>query len=841
MPRIDAVRLRWRCDPRALDSALESFIDETADSTAESMVDTTVDTTVDTNGGDGASVAVDGAFGVTADKGISLLGQDRAIESIRLLSDLGTPGFNLFVLAAPDADHVGAVREQLRVHARKLRTPDEWCYVNNFDDPTRPVCLRVPTGQAIHLRDDVARLIDELRAAIPAVFESDEYRARISQIEGGFGEQQERAFTDLVREAKDHGVALLRTPGGFNFAPARDGEVMPAREFEQLPIEGRDQTAAQIRLLQEKLEQMLRRIVVWRRERREAVRRLNQEVIRLAVGHLVDDMLRQFVLLPAVVNWLESLQRDVVSNAQLFQPELDATPASASGMSEVLPPLRRYVVNVLVSTDTEGAPVVFEENPTLHNLIGRIEHIARFGALVTDFGLIRAGALHRAGGGYLLLDARRVLMQPFAWDALKRALMSREIRIESPAQLYGLVSTVSLEPRPIPFEAKVVLFGDWRLFSLLQALDPDFSLLFKIAADFGEDMPRSSDADARYANMVRNLSVSMGLRSFAPEGLGRLLEWSARQAGDTERLSLRIGRLKDLMVEADLIAGQHNRGLIGHDEVELAERARIRRSDRLRTRMLDRILDGTLKIDTEGRTVGQVNGLAVFNLADYSFGLPTRITATTRPGEGSVLDIQRESQLGGAIHTKGVLILSAYLASRWAARHPLALSATLVFEQTYGEVEGDSASLAELCALLSSLASWPLEQRIAVTGSVNQLGEVQAIGGVNEKIEGFFDVLTARAHEGAVLIPRANLRHLMLRDEVLEAARAGRFSVIAVDNVAQAMAWLTGAGTDEGQSFLSHWQKLEERVSARLRAFAQARSQQATGAVHERRHRKGVV
>ena len=798
MPRIDVQQLRWQCDLAALQAAP----------------------------------------GEEPDASAPLLGQDRALESIRLLSDLDKPGFNLFVLAAPDADHVAAVREQLALHARSMETPDDWCYVNNFDDPARPLCLRVPAGQAMHLRDDVARLIDELRAAIPAVLESDEYRARIAQVEGDFGEQQERAFTELVREARGHGVALLRTAGGFSFAPARNGDVIPAHEFEQLPVEERDRTAAKIRLLQDKLEQMLRRIVLWRRERREAVRRLNQEVIRLAVGHLVDDLIRQFVLLPAVVDWLESLQHDVISNAPLFQPEAEVSPGTLPGMSEALPPLRRYVVNVFVASDQRGAPVVVEENPTLQNLIGRIEHIARFGALVSDFGLIRAGALHRAAGGYLLLDARRVLMQPFAWDALKRVLMSREIRIESPAQLYGLVSTASLEPRPIPFEAKVALFGDWRLFSMLQALDPDFAQLFKIAADFGEDMQRSLKDDVRYASMVRNLNQAMKLRALAPDGMGRVLEWSARQAGDTERLSLRIGRLKDLLIEADQIAGQRAHTLIGREEVDLAEQAKVRRSDRLRARMLGRILDGTLMIDTEGRAAGQVNGLAVFNLADYAFGLPTRITATTRVGEGAVLDIQRESQLGGAIHTKGVLILSAYLASRWAGRHPLALSATLVFEQTYGEVEGDSASLAELCALLSSLASWPIEQRIAVTGSVNQHGAVQAIGGVNEKIEGFFEVLRARGHEGAVLIPKANVRHLMLRDDVIAAVRAGRFSVIAVETVEQAMAWLTASSVDEGETFGEHWRRIEERVATRLRAFGQARSQLASTMLREQRHRK---
>jgi predicted ATP-dependent protease len=470
---------------------------------------------------------------------------------------------------------------------------------------------------------------------------------------------------------------------------------------------------------------------------------------------------------------------------------------------------------------------VIEDNPTLGNLIGRVEYLARFGALMTDFGMIKAGSLHRAAGGFLLVDARRVLMQPFAWDALKRVLITREIRIESLGQQYGLVSTVTLEPQPVPFDARVVLFGDRWLHSMLQTVDPDFDDLFRIAPEFVDDAPRDELGLSGYARWVAGIAARAGLRPFHRSAVARLIDWSSRETADCARLSLLVRRIGDLMTEADRWAARAGAARVESDHLARALEARRERSDDLRRRMHEMILNHTVLIDTAGAVPGQVNGLAVLGSGEVRFGIPTRITATTRVGEGTVVDIQRESHLGGAIHTKGVMILSAWLAARYSALSPLSVAGSLVFEQTYGEVDGDSASLAEACALLSALAGIPVRQAIAVTGSLNQRGAVQAIGGVNEKIEGYFEVCRARGLDGShgVLIPVDNCRHLMLRDDVTDAVRAGRFRVMAVSNVDEAAALLM-AGTEawpDDSDMASLMRDIDERVRRRLNAYARIR------------------
>ncbi len=792
-------------------------------------------------------------------------GQQQAIESIRFAVGVPHGGFNLFVLGAPDTGKLEASTGLLRQIAQAARTPGDWCYLNNFEDPARPLCIELPAGRGPRLRDQLAQFIDELRTAIPAVFESEEYHARVAKIDSGFAALQEKTFGDLIAEARESGVALWRTPTGFSFAPARDGEVMPPEEFDKLADADKARVGEAIEMLQERLERLLRQVVAWRRARRQALKALNQEVTMLAVGSLVDDLIREFLPWPAVVAHLVALQTDVVNNAELFQQSGESAGAEIAALqAEALHPLRRYQVNLLVArTPGEGAPVVIEDNPTFPNLIGRVEYLARFGALVTDFAMIKPGALHRAAGGYLLLDARRVLMQAFAWETLKRVLVTREIRIESIGQLYGLVSTVTLEPQPVPFNAKVVMFGDRSLYMLLQALDPDFAELFKIAPEFGDDMPRTTDSVDAYARWIATIVAQAGLRPFDPSAVARVVDWSSRQAEDTGKLSLAVRRIRDLLIESEQWALRQAREVVSAADVTQALAARRARSDELRRRMHERITEQTVLIDTRGAKVGQVNGLAVISLGELSFGLPTRITATTRLGDGTVIDIQREAQLGGAFHTKGVMILSSYLASRFSARQPLSLAASLVFEQTYAEVDGDSASLAELCALLSSLSGLALRQGFAVTGSVNQRGEVQAIGGVNEKVEGFFDICRAREPDASrlrasplgspdgrreapkapetglqgVLIPASNRRHLMLRDEVVEAVRAGHFSVIAVSTVDEAMAWLS---SDESTRSLDRddlGRLIDEKVRARLSEFARLR-QRFGGMAPERRSRR---
>ncbi len=722
-------------------------------------------------------------------------GQERAIDAIELGVGIQRSGFNLFVLGDPATGKFDATRERILAIAAGQPRGEDWCYVNNFKEPHKPHALRLPCGQGAGFRLDMQQLVEELRGAIPAVLESDDYRSRVEQIDAQFGGKQEQGFSELVDEAQGQGILLLRTPTGFSFAPDKDGEVMPHEEFEKLPDEEKERIAKAVRGLQEKLERLLRQIVLWRRAHREEMKKLNREVTMFAVGNMVDDLIRRYVALPEVVRWLDAFKEDVVENADIFRSQSESTPQQLAAQAEEMPPLRRYEVNLLVGGgEVPGAPVVTEENPTYVNLVGRIEHLARFGALLTDFGLIKAGALHRANGGYLLLDLRRVLMQPFAWEALKRALHTREIRIESPGQFYGAVSTVSLEPQPIPLDVKVVLFGDRMLHMLLQAYDPEFVELFKVSADFEDDADASPESLKAYARVIATIAGKVCELPLDRHAVARVVEFGAREAGDSGKLSLHRRGLEDLITESEYWARKTGRDLIGREQVQRALDARIERSDSIRRRMQEEILRGTIMIDTAGAEPGQINGLAVYSVGDLVFGQPTRITATTRVGDGHVIDIQLEAQLAGAIHSKGVMILSAFLAARYAARQPFALNASLAFEQTYGPVDGDSASLAELCALVSSLGGAPIRQAWAVTGSVNQRGEVQAIGGVNEKIEGFFDICVARGLDAShgVLIPKANLRHLMLRRDVVEAVRDGRFAIHAVSQFDEAIALLTG-------------------------------------------------
>lgn len=721
------------------------------------------------------------------------VGQHRALDALELAVGVDQPGFNLFVVGAPETGRFEATQRRITQLAAAMPVPDLWCYVNNFHDAVRPSALRLPGDAGARLRDDMRQLVEELRSAIPAVLESDEYRSRVEQIEAHFASLQEQAFGELVEDAQRQGIALLRTPAGFSFAPAREGEVMPHEEFEKLPAAEKERIAQAIRALQEKLERILRQAVGWRREHRDEMKKLNREVTTFAVGHLVDDLLRKYVALPDVVAYLEAVAKDVVENADIFRAPAEGAQA-ASMQADELPPLRRYLVNLLVEDGASGAPVVSEENPTFQNLIGRVEHVARFGALMTDFGLIRAGALHRANGGYLLLDARKLLMQPLAWEALKRALLTREIRVESPAQQYGLISTVSLEPQPIPLDVKVVLFGDRMLHALLQAWDPEFVELFKVDADFEDDIVIDDDSLPTYARLIGTLARDAKLPPLEADAVARVIEHAARDAGDRGRVSLHVHRLRDLIAEAAFQAERNGRERIGRNDVQAALDARRERTGRVRRRLQDQILEGTVLIDTAGVRPGQINGLSVYVMGETAFAQPTRITATTRIGEGNLIDIQREASLSGSIHAKGVMILSAFLASRYAARQAFALNASLAFEQTYGPIDGDSASLAELCAILSSISGIPIRQAWAVTGSIDQAGHVQAIGAVNEKIEGFYDICAARGLDGrqGVMIPATNVRHLMLRDDVVGAVRDGRFAVHAVSSVDEAMALLTG-------------------------------------------------
>jgi lon-related putative ATP-dependent protease len=756
------------------------------------------------------------------------IGQERATGAVRFGVGIHRYGYNLYALGPTGMGKHTFVRQFLEAQAADEPTPPDWCYVSSFADPQRPRALRLPAGRGAVFQHEVGRLVEELRVSIPAAFDSDDYRNRKKLIETRFTKESERPFADIEKRARERNVAVLRTPLGVGLAPARDGEVMDPDAFHRLPEAEQERVRKEMGELQEELQEAAARVPQETRKHHQALKELRREVTAFAVRHLIDELRSRYADLPDVLAHLEALQNDVVENADELLAgggEADAVAAILSRRSPEARSIRRYEVNLLVDhSGTRGAPVAYEDHPTHANLIGRIEHLSEFGSLVTDFRLIKAGALHRANGGYLIVDARKILQQPLAWDELKRALRSRQIRIESLGQAIGLVTTASMDPEPIPLDVKVVLVGERILYYLLAELDPDFLELFKVAADFDEAVDRTAETEQLYARLLGTIARRERLRPLDRSAAAHAVEHGSRLAGDGQKLSVHMENLADLLREADHLAGAAGRAVLAGADIEQAIDAQVHRSDRVRDRIQEEIDRGTILLDTSGATTGQLNGLSVLQLGGFAFGRPSRITARVRLGGGEVVDIEREVELGGRLHSKGVLILAGFLGARYAPERPLSLRASLVFEQSYAGVEGDSASCAELLALLSALADVPLAQYLAVTGSVNQRGEVQAIGGVNEKIEGFFDVCKARGLTGrqGVLIPVSNVPHLMLRDEVVAAVSAGGFQVFPIATVDQAIELLTGmpAGEREpGGAFPAG--TFNDKVEARLAAFAE--------------------
>ena len=731
------------------------------------------------------------------------VGQPRAVAAVEFAIGIASDGYNIFALGAPGTGKLTLVRQALGAHAKIRPVPPDLCYVHNFDEPHKPRLLELPAGTGAALRRDLDHLAEELHPAIAGALEGEEYQRRRLAIEQEIKDRPQQELEAIGERAKREGLALLHTPVGLAVAGRPDGEVLTDEELQKLPAEERERLQARIQAFEEELQKTIRQLPRWIRERRERLRELSREVTELVVTHLMEDVRGKYESLPHVREHLAAVQRDVIEHAQeTVEPEealpdalLEALRRSGFAGGGGPASLRRYRVNVLVdNSGLTGAPVVYEDNPTYDNLIGRIEHAAQFGALVTGFHLIKAGALHRASGGYLVLEAHKLLRAPYAWEALKRALQSRRLRIESLGQALSLVSTVSLEPEPARLDVQVVLLGEPLLYYLLYHLDPDFGELFKVAADFDDQMEATPEGQRRYAHLIANLARREGLRPFDHNAVARLVEHSARLAGHQQKLSTRIAAMLDLLREAHYWAGQAGTEVATAAHVQQAIDAQVHRSDRLRERVYEEIARGTILIDTEGAKAGQVNSLSIVSLGTFAFARPTRITARVRLGQGDVIDIEREVELGGPIHSKGILILAGYLGSRYTVERPLSLHASLVSEQSYAGVEGDSASAAELFALLSAIAGVPIKQNLGVTGSVNQHGQVQAVGAINEKIEGFFDVCRARGLTGehGVVVPAANVQHLMLRQDVIDAVAARRFHVYAIETVDQGIELLTG-------------------------------------------------
>ncbi|TLU88323.1 MAG: ATP-dependent protease [Chlorobium sp.] len=748
-------------------------------------------------------------FGFTTtaefDGTVKTTGQQRALDAITFSMGIRHDGFNLFALGPNGTGKQTAVTSFLNGIAPGSSVPSDWCYVNNFEKPRHPKALKLPAGKALQFSRDVEHLVEALFTVIPAAFSSEEYQAQEKNIREKFQEQQGEAIGDLEQKAAEKNIALIRTPAGFAFAPVKKGEVLKSEEFMLLSKEEQDSIEREIENLKTALQSIMGQIPKWQRETQDRIKELNRNIASYALKPLIAEIISNYQSLEEVVEYLKTLENDLIENFdQFIEKEPDAREyflgLPQGRLSLKSPSFNRYRVNVVVdNSKTVGAPVIYEDKPACQNLIGDIEHTSQMGTLVTDFTLIKSGSLHRANGGYLLIDARRLLFEPFAYEALKKALRMRQIRIESLGQLYSLISTVSLEPEPIPLDIKVILLGERSLYYLLNFHDPDFAELFKVAADFENEIQADKEGRFAYAGIIASMVRKDGLRHFSKSAVARVVEHGSRLAQDATKLTAHLQSIYDLVHEAEYYAASAKRDIVEAEDIQRAIDAKMFRSSRIREKIREETLKNVILIDTDSEITGQINGLAVYSMGEQSFGQPEKITARVRLGKGEVIDIEREVEMGGPIHSKGVMILSGFLGARFAVDQPLSLSASLVFEQSYSGVEGDSASSAELYVLLSALSGAPIKQCFAVTGSVNQHGQVQAIGGVNEKIEGFFDLCKSRGLNGkhGVLIPASNIDHLMLRHDVVDAVKNDQFSIYPIKHVDEGIEILTGIPAGE--------------------------------------------
>ncbi len=753
------------------------------------------------------------------------IGQERALEAVDFGIGMRQPGFNLFIVGPEGSGRHSVIKSFINKKAAEEATPQDWCYLHNFKHPHQPLAVAFPPGQSLVFKREMHDLIDMLKTTIPTVFEGDDYRARSKGILDKLQEKIEKLYRGVEVRAKADNIAVLKGEHGVLFAPmGSDGRPIDTKEFTSKPEKERKQIEKQLEKYRVELQQASHQVSILKREAEELGRKLKKDTARQAVSHRIKKLKKSYRKCKDVLAYLDNVEEEITERVDdfLYRPEAKGDNLLALAGTSA-PSFEQYEVNVLISHENGGAPVVYEDLPTYQNLHGRIEHKARMGVLSTNFTLIKPGSLHRANGGYLILDARRLLMQPFAYEGLKQALRSEQIRIEPVERLLGLMSTVSLEPEPIVLETKVVLIGEPLIYYLLKYNDPEFQALFKVQADFERDMDRTSESQQLYGALIATIAKEKGFLPLHRSAVVRVIEQAAREAGDREKLSLQIRDLADLISEAGFLAQQKGKKSIKALEIDEALARTRKRGGRIRDRFFEALEQGLRQIETSGEKVGQINGLSVISLGRDSFGCPTRITALTRPGKGKIVDIEREVELGGPIHSKGVMILSAFLGSRYVRTLPLGLQASLVFEQSYSGVEGDSASCAELCALLSSLADAPVKQSLAITGSISQQGEVQAIGGVNEKIEGFFDLCSMRGLSGqeGVIIPASNVRHLMLKKEVVEAIAAQKFSVYGVAKVDEAIALLTDLPAGERGADGNYPEaSLNGRVEATLVRFA---------------------
>ncbi|MGD8473226.1 MAG: ATP-binding protein [Anaerolineae bacterium] len=758
---------------------------------------------------------------------IVIIGQERAVDAIDFGVGIASFGFNIYALGYTGTGRSTTLRTFLNRIAADQPVPDDWIYVYNFEDRNRPNAIAMPPGTAVEFRNDMEELVNDLQREIPRAFESEDYEKQKEAIVREMQEKRNEVFGELERLVNERGFTLMKTAMGLGIAPVIEGEVVTPEAYQKLDEETRKQIESHQQKLQGEMADTMRDIRDLEKAAKRRLDGFDREIADFAVSHLLEDLKKKYAEIDEVPEYLEAAHDDIVEHVDGFkrpdeEQEQGLAAAMRSGQTEAL--LNRYTVNVIVdNSQVDGAPVIFEANPTYGNLIGRIEHRAEFGALVTDFSMIKAGCLHRANGGYLIVEMNSLLTNPLAWDALKRSIKNSCIRTEGMGAQLQVVSTVTLEPEPIPLDVKVVLIGDPMTYYLLHGYDEDFRKLFKVKADFGARFDRSPETSKHYAQFIAARCREEELLPFQREAVARVVDYGSRLADHQKKLSTRFGQIADLVREASFWARRRGAEQTGAEDVQKAIEHSTYRANRAEQQIQEMIDEGSIRVDVEGEVIGQVNGLSVLALGDYAFGKPSRITVRTYTGRAGVVSLDREAKLSGSIYDKGLLTLTGYLGGKYALEAPLSLSASISFEQLYEEIEGDSASSTELYALLSSLSGLPIKQGLAITGSVDQQGNVQPIGGANEKIEGFFLTCKHRGLTGeqGVLLPEQNVVNLMLREEVRQAVADGKFHIYPVRTIDEGIEILTGTPAGELQDDGSYPEdSLHGLVLARLEEIA---------------------
>jgi len=769
-----------------------------------------------------------------------VIGQDRALRALNLGLGMGDKGFNLYVAGPPGTGKTTAVRDFLETAAKTRPPPPDWCYVNNFRNPYEPLSIRLPAGMARTLQKDLDNFVEEARRAVPRALQSDEFQSKRDRLVKTAEGHRNKILSDLGKDAERAGFSIQATPIGIMLIPIVDGKPIGEEELATLSERAREEIDKRRESVESRFAEATKQLATLDKETRVALRKLTSDAVQYAIGFLMEALAKPYQDIPQVKSYLEDLRADILENFEVFAGVTEERSLQGQVLAPWMKdlPFRKYKANVIVdNSELKGAPVVFEENPTYANLFGRIEKEAQFGSFTTDFTLIKGGSIHKANGGYLVIPVDELLGNLLSYDGLKRALRNNRIVIEEAGERLGFISTKSLTPQPAPLNVKVILVGNPFVYQALFTYDPEFREFFKVKADFDTTIERNKENMRRYASFVCTVCEKEGLRHLESLAIAKIVEYGSRLAEDQTKLSTRFAEVSDLIREANYYASQDGSKYVSAGHINKALEEKVYRSNLIQQKIVEMTQRGLILIDTSGAKTGQVNGLSVIGLGDFAFGRPSRVTASIALGREGVLDIEREAKMGGPIHTKGVLILGGYLAHKYAQDKPLSLSARLVFEQSYEGVEGDSASSTELYAILSALSGLPVKQNIAVTGSVNQRGEVQAIGGVNEKIEGFYELCKAKGVKGdeSVMIPKSNVQDLMLKEEVVKAVASGRFHIYPVSTVDEGIEVLTGTRAGERRKDGGFEPNtVNSKVDQRLRQMAESMAKFPEAAAHKK-------